>query len=69
MYTGAWIPELSRKKLVEGLTTYKLLWQESIYSRQIAVLMVALCPSSWADVSHRHSDLLSSISIQYCFEV
>ena len=53
------------KILVEGLTTYGL--QESIYSCQIAVHMVALHPSSWADVSNRHSNLLSLISIRYCY--
>lgn len=46
-------------------TIYEL--QESIYSRQIAVRMVALYPSSCADVSNRHSNLLSLISILYCY--
>lgn len=48
------------KYLWQGLTTYEM--QESIYSRQIAVRMVALYPSSWADVSNRHSNLFSQFN-------
>ena len=56
-----------REKLVEGLTTDEL--QESIHSRQITVHMVALYLSNWADVSNRHSNLRSLISIQNCYAV
>ena len=45
------------KNNTESLTAYG--FQESIYSRQIPVHMVALYHASWADVSDWHSVLLS----------